>query len=132
MNLRRILTGLAASLATATLIGLASPAAVAQNRFPIFAWQGRLVLRYMRYWIERGHDRAGLALSPEDLAAFDGLDRELSDKRNVLTFRMGPREMLFIDNTTTAHDRDAYEDNPGAPRLLVRLWVDRPLPLGAV
>jgi alpha-ketoglutarate-dependent taurine dioxygenase len=108
-----------------------SPEAVAQNRFPIFAWQGRLVLRYMRYWIERGHERAGVPLGPEDIAAFDALDRELSEERNVLTFRMEPGEMLFIDNTTSAHDRDAYEDDPAAPRLLVRLWLDRPLPLGA-
>jgi alpha-ketoglutarate-dependent taurine dioxygenase len=105
--------------------------AIARNRFPIFAWQGRLVLRYMRYWIERGHDRAGLLLDPEDIAAFDMLDRELSNERNALTFRMEPGEMLFIDNTTTAHDRDAYEDDPAAPRLMVRLWLDRPLPLGA-
>ena len=107
-----------------------SPEAVAQNRFPVFAWQGRLVLRYMRYWIERGHERAGVPLGPEDKAAFDTLDRELSDKRNVLTFRMEPRDMLFIDNTTSAHDRDAYEDDRAAPRLMVRLWLDRPLPLG--
>ena len=53
------------------------------------------------------------------------LDRELSTERNVLTFRMGPGEMLFINNTTVAHDRDAYEDDPAAPRLLVRLWVER-------
>ena len=108
-----------------------SQQAVAQNRFPVFAWQGRLVFRYMRYWIERGHDRAGLPLGLEDIAAFDMLDQELSAERNVLTFRMGPGEMLFIDNTTIAHDRDAYEDDPAAPRLLVRLWLERPLPLGA-
>ena len=108
-----------------------SPEGVAQNRFPVFAWRGRLVFRYMRYWIERGHDRTGIPLGPEDIAAFDMLDRELSTERNVLTFRMGPGEMLFINNTTVAHDRDAYEDDPAAPRLLVRLWVERSPPLGA-
>jgi alpha-ketoglutarate-dependent taurine dioxygenase len=46
-----------------------------------------------------------IILGPEDIAAFDMLDRELSDERNVLTFRMEPGEMLFIDNTTSAHDR---------------------------
>ena len=72
----------------------------------------------MRYWIERGHARAGLPLGPEDLAAFDALDARLEDPANVLAFRMAPGEMLFVDNTTTAHDRDAYEDDPAAPRLL--------------
>ena len=105
-----------------------SPAALARNRFPIFAWNGRLVLRYMRYWIERGHERAGLPLQVEDKAAFDALDRELGDECNVLTFRMRRGDMLFIDNTTTAHDRDAYTDDPAAPRLLVRLWLADFLP----
>ena len=106
-----------------------SQQAVAQNRFPVFAWQERrLLFRYMRYWIERGYDRAGLSLELEDTAAFDILDQELSAERNVLTFRMEPGEMLFIDNTTIAHDRDAYEDDPAAPRLLVRLWLERSLP----
>lgn len=104
-------------------------ARVAANRFPVFSCDGRLKLRYMRYWIERGHARADLPLVPEDLAAFDALDGRLEDPANVLTFRMSPGEMLFVDNTTTAHDRDAYEDDPAAPRLLVRLWVDRPYPL---
>ena len=101
---------------------------VAANRFPVFSCAGRLRLRYMRYWIERGHARAGLPLGPEDLAAFDALDARLEDPANVLAFRMAPGEMLFVDNTTTAHDRDAYEDDPAAPRLLVRLWLDRPPP----
>ncbi len=104
------------------------PERVLANRFPVFSCEGRLRLRYMRYWIERGHTRAGLPLSAEDFAAFDALDARLDDPANVLTFRMGAREMLFIDNTTIAHDRDAYEDDPAAPRLLVRLWLDRAVP----
>ena len=104
------------------------PKRVAANRFPIFSWDRRLRLRYMRYWIERGHARAGLPLAPEDLAAFDALDAALADERNALTFRMAPSEMLFIDNTTIAHDRDAYDDDPTALRLMVRLWLDRPVP----
>lgn len=98
--------------------------AVAQNRFPVFAYDGRLSLRYMRYWIERGHDRIGEALDPLDIAAFDALDAVLEDPQNVLAFTMQPGDMLFIDNTTTAHDRDAYVDDPAAPRLLLRLWLD--------
>jgi hypothetical protein len=105
------------------------PARVLANRFPIFSCEGRLRLRYMRYWIERGHSRTGLSLSAEDLAAFDALDARLADPMNVLTFRMSAGEMLFIDNTTTAHDRDAYEDDLSAPRLLVRMWVGRAVPV---
>ncbi len=104
------------------------PETVATNRFPVFSCEPRLRLRYMRYWIERGHTFAGQPLDPLDIAAFDALDARLEAPENVLPFRMGPGEMLFIDNTTTAHDRDAYEDDPAAPRLMVRLWLDRESP----
>jgi hypothetical protein len=99
---------------------------VANNRFPIFAWRGRPELRYMRYWIERGHERAGQPLADEDCAALDMLDRELNDSRNVVSFRLCRGDMLFVDNTTIAHARDAFTDDPAAPRLLVRLWFDHP------
>ena len=64
------------------------------------------------------------ALARADLEAFDALDAALEDPEHVLAFRMGPGDMLFVDNTTTAHDRDAYEDDPAAPRLMLRLWLD--------
>ena len=99
---------------------------VAANRFPIFDYDGRLSLRYMRYWIEKGHARVGEPLDPEALAAFDALDAALEDPAHVLAFRMAPGDMLFLDNTTVAHDRDAYVDDPASPRLLLRLWLDRP------
>lgn len=100
-----------------------SPDRVAENRFPVFSYPGRLCLRYMRYWIERGQDRVGAPLDAEAVAAFDALDAELSAPDHVLVFRMSSKEMLFIDNTTVAHDRDAYEDDPTAPRLMLRLWL---------
>jgi alpha-ketoglutarate-dependent taurine dioxygenase len=103
-----------------------SPKTVAQNAFPVFKRGARLSFRYMRFWIERGHQVAGVPLEPADLRAFDVLDRELNTEANVLSFRMGAGEMLFIDNTTTCHDRDAFQDDPVSPRLMLRLWLDRP------
>lgn len=101
-----------------------TPAQVAKNRFPVFSYtRGRLRFRYMRYWIERGHDRAGEPLDIEGRAAINALDAELSAPEHVLSFRMSSGEMLFLDNTLVAHDRDAYEDDPTAPRLMLRLWL---------
>lgn len=97
---------------------------VAANRFPVFSYEGRMAMRYMRYWIEKGHARVGEPLAPHDLEAFDALDEALEDAAHVLAFRMAPGDLLFIDNTTTAHDRDAYEDDPASPRLMLRLWLD--------
>jgi alpha-ketoglutarate-dependent taurine dioxygenase len=101
-----------------------TPADVAANRFPIFSFAGRLALRYMRYWIERGHERAEEPLDEQALAAFDALDATLARPEHVVAFRMGPGDLLFIDNRTVAHDRDAYEEDPERPRLMLRLWLD--------
>ncbi len=97
---------------------------LAANRFPVFSYDGRIGMRYMRYWIEKGHARLGEPLAPEDLEAFDALDAALEDPEHVLAFRMAPGDLLFIDNTTTAHDRDAFEDDPAYPRLMLRLWLN--------
>jgi alpha-ketoglutarate-dependent taurine dioxygenase len=101
-----------------------SPERVAENAFPIFSSEPQLKLRYMRYWIERGHERASVPLSAADRAAFDALDAALADEQNVLSFRMAPGDLLFIDNTTVLHDRDAYVDDVATPRLMLRLWLD--------
>lgn len=101
------------------------PVHVARNRFPVFSCSDAgLCFRYMRYWIERGHERCGEPLDEEARRAFDVLDAVLSDPVNVLSFRMEPGDLLFVDNTLVAHDRDAYEEDPAWPRLMLRLWID--------
>lgn len=103
-----------------------SPQAVAANAFPIFEWheKAQLRFRYMRYWIERGHERCQQALSADDVAALDALDAALHHADNVYRFRLSCGDMLFIDNTRVAHDRTAFEDHPAyPPRSMVRLWL---------
>ena len=54
------------------------------------------------------------------------LDAALAREDHVLPIQLDAGDLLFIDNTTIAHDRDAYEDDPSAPRLMLRLWLRRP------
>lgn len=98
--------------------------ALIDNSFPIFQYDQRLFFRYMRYWIERGHHKVGLRLSPLSIDAFDALDEILNSPENQLQFTMKSGDFLFIDNTLIAHDRDAYQDDPAHKRLMVRLWLD--------
>jgi hypothetical protein len=107
-------------------------AGIKANRFPVFsdASDGP-TLRYMRYWIEKGHQRIGQPLEPLDLEAFDALDAALNDPQLRYDFAMAPGDLLFIDNHKVAHDRDAYQDDPSAPRLMVRLWLNVPAALTA-
>jgi alpha-ketoglutarate-dependent taurine dioxygenase len=95
------------------------------NRFPVFqqATDGPS-LRYMRHWIETGHARLGKALAEADRQAFDQLDASLNDPRFRHELRLEPGDLLFCDNHKTAHDREAYRDDPAAPRLMVRLWLN--------
>src|SRR5690606_589621 len=105
-----------------------TPEALAANRFPVFArdpaqphgW----TFRYMRYWLERGQERAGEPVSAEVRAALDLLDEELAAPEHVVRFRLDAGDMLWVDNRTLAHDRSAFTDDPAAPRLLWRMWVE--------
>lgn len=100
------------------------------NTFPVYqqAADGP-TLRYMRHWIETGHQRLGQPLHPEDLEAFDILDATLNHPRFRHTFQLESGDLLFCDNHKLAHDRQAYRDDPAAPRLMVRLWLNEPEPI---
>jgi alpha-ketoglutarate-dependent taurine dioxygenase len=104
-------------------------AGIRANCFPVFSdARDGPTLRYMRYWIEKGHQRIGQPLEPLDHVAFDALDAALNDPQLRHDFAMAPGDLLFIDNHKVAHDREAYEDDPSAPRLMVRLWLNQPRP----
>ncbi|MHC4516124.1 MAG: TauD/TfdA family dioxygenase, partial [Planctomycetota bacterium] len=102
------------------------------NRFPIFAAcarKERIVFRYMRYWIEKGHEKAGQPLSDRHLAALDLLDDILSSKEQVLSCQLEKRDIVWINNRTLAHNQAGYEDTPDNIRVLQRLWIRlRPRP----
>lgn len=106
-----------------------SPLSVLDNAFPIFSYGRRLMFRYMRYWIERGHERAQLTLGDEEISALDALDAALTREDNILSIHLTEGDLLFIDNTTIGHDRDAYDEDPAQPRLMLRLWLDRNPPV---
>jgi len=101
---------------------------VLDNAYPIFTWDRFTdgpTLRYMRYWIETGYAKAGIAISAQDAAAFDRLDAVLEDDTNVLGVDMSAGEVLFFNNATVAHNRTEFTDvpEPGRGRLLARAWL---------
>ena len=96
-----------------------------RNQFPVFADdpEHRFTCRYMRFWIEKGYERAGIEMPQRLPDALDALDAALEEKGAVATFMLMRGEMLWVDNRTTLHDRTGYEDDPEATRLLLRQWV---------
>ena len=101
--------------------GLAS---LRRNRFPGVRTEPEFEFRYMRYWIEKGQERAGAPRSGDVLAAFDALDAALDRPEFGVTFRLEAGQMLFVDNRRLVHGRDAYGSVPSGGRLLWRMWLD--------
>lgn len=95
-----------------------------RNRFPIAKDEPEFEFRYMRFWIERGQDRAGRPLEEDDLAALDALDAALVRPEFGASFRLEAGEALFLDNRRFVHGRDAYDQVPDGGRLLWRMWLD--------
>jgi alpha-ketoglutarate-dependent taurine dioxygenase len=84
-----------------------------------------LTFRYLRYWIEAGHQKAGQPLTPVQLRALDALDDVLRRPDLRVEFHLGPGQMFFINNRWILHNRTAFEDHPDPARRrhLVRLWL---------
>lgn len=101
-------------------------AALLANRFPVFQQRDggeAITFRYMRYWIEKGAERAGAALERSDTEAMDWLDAAFADEAVHFQFHLDPGDLLFVDNRDIAHNRTPYEDLPGKRRHMVRLWL---------
>jgi alpha-ketoglutarate-dependent taurine dioxygenase len=98
----------------------------ATARHPVFAWDsGMLLVRYLRYWIESGHQKIGAPLTPAQTEAFDVLDRQLGRADLRVEFDLRPGQIFFINNRWLLHNRTAFTDHPEPERRrhLVRLWL---------
>jgi alpha-ketoglutarate-dependent taurine dioxygenase len=96
---------------------------------PIFQWdEAGLTCRYLRYWIEVGHQKAGRPLSPARTRALDTLDGVLNRPELMATFALEAGQILLVNNRWTFHNRTAFEDHAEAERRrhLVRLWLRAP------
>jgi alpha-ketoglutarate-dependent taurine dioxygenase len=95
-------------------------------RFPVLSWDGRgLLCRYLRYWIETGHERAAEPLTPEQVGALDVLDGVLGEPGLRVELALKPGDMFFVNNRCILHNRTAFTDHPEPQRRrhLVRLWL---------
>lgn len=96
--------------------------------FPVLCQQGeQLTYRYLRYWIEAGHEKIGVPLSTEQTAALDALDEVLNAPGLRVEFFLRQGETFLVNNRRLLHNRTAFDDfpEPERRRHLVRLWLAR-------
>ncbi|HTU22535.1 MAG TPA: TauD/TfdA family dioxygenase [Gemmataceae bacterium] len=94
--------------------------------YPVLSWDGRgLTYRYLRYWIESGHEKIGQPLRDAQRRALDALDEVAHDAALRVEFELEPGDLFFINNRWILHNRTAFEDHaePEQRRHLVRLWL---------
>jgi alpha-ketoglutarate-dependent taurine dioxygenase len=95
-------------------------------QFPILSWdEGELTYRYLRFWIEAGHEKVNQALSVRQRQALDALDEVLNQRPLRAEFALEPGDAYFINNRWILHNRTAFEDyaEPEQRRHLIRLWL---------
>jgi alpha-ketoglutarate-dependent taurine dioxygenase len=78
---------------------------------------GRLRLRYVRGYIERGYVKAGLRVSDRTRAAFDRFDAMAAAEERQISFLLERGELLVIDNQRYMHGRRAFREEARRRRL---------------
>ena len=86
-----------------------------------------LTLRYLYYYIQVGHERAGKSLTADQRRALDAVEALLRREDFRVEFNLQPGQMLFTNNRWVLHNRTAFEDDPDPERRrhYVRLWLRR-------
>ena len=81
----------------------------------------------MRYWIERGHQKADIPLSKEYIEVLNLFDNYLENSQNQFGYSLESGDILLFNNTFLLHNRTAFINSEieGKERLLVRTWIDK-------
>ncbi|MCB2016547.1 MAG: TauD/TfdA family dioxygenase [Hydrogenophaga sp.] len=93
---------------------------------PIFSYhQGKLSCRYLRQYLELGHEVMAQPLSRVEIAALDLFDEVMHDPSIRLDMMLEPGDIQFANNYAVLHSRTAFEDDPDPARRrkMIRLWL---------
>ena len=93
---------------------------------PIFKFKdGKLYFRYLRNYIDAGHDIQNQPLSESQKEALTYLDNFMLEEDMIMSYDLKPDDMVFSDNHWIIHGRTAFEDfdDPNLKRLMLRTWI---------
>ena len=93
---------------------------------PIFKLKdGRLYFRYLRDYIDGGHNIQNQPLSESQKEALTYLDNSMLEEDMMMHYDLKPDDMVFSDNHWVVHGRTTFEDydEPDLKRLMLRTWI---------
>ncbi len=93
---------------------------------PIFSFhQGKLSCRYLRQYLELGHEIMKQPLSRVEIAALDLFDEVMHDPAIRLDMMLEPGDIQFANNYAVLHSRNEFEDDEDLAkrRKMIRLWL---------
>ena len=96
---------------------------------PIFSHhQGKLSCRYLRQYIELGHEVRNLPLSKVEIEALDLFDEIMHREDMRLSMMLEPGDLQFANNYAVLHSRNEFEDHGvhELNRKMLRLWLKMP------
>lgn len=96
---------------------------------PIFSYHnGKLSCRYLRQYIELGHEIEAVPLTPKQIEAMNLFDEIMHRDEIKLDMMLEPGDMQFANNYMVLHSRTGFEDyeDISLRRKLIRLWLKMP------
>lgn len=86
---------------------------------------GKLNFRYLRDYIDGGHNIQNKSLSNLQKASLDYLDKKLQDDDITLSYELKEGDMIFFNNHRIVHGRTSFEDynEDSLKRFLIRVWI---------
>ena len=91
--------------------------------------QGKLSCRYLRQYVELGHEIMNLPLSKVEWQALDILDEVIANPDNRLDMMLEPGDLQLANNNVVLHSRTSFIDHDDVAnegRKLLRLWLQMP------
>ncbi len=93
---------------------------------PIFELKNKkLFFRYLRNYIDAGHDIQNQPLSQPQKGALTYLDNLMCMEDITLKYDLKPGDMVFSDNHWVVHGRTSFEDydDENLKRFMLRTWI---------
>jgi hypothetical protein len=92
---------------------------------PVFAFDGHLTVRYLRFYITKGQEFKGVPLTSADDEALDVFEEVMRRPEVPVMVPLERGDLQLISNTFLLHSRTSYEDfaEPELKRHYLRLWL---------